>query len=99
MADEEEFDGPFGMADDEDDDYEYVVIDPNENGRFHGKWTVITGLLDLASNIAADVSDFFAVMGKVSGQHGMKKIEQREFHEIVTRELESLPVTEEEEDG
>lgn len=93
MADEE--DGPFGFDDDDEEVY-VIEIDPNVSGRFHSKWTLLTGLLDLASNIAADVSDFFAVMGKVAGQHGMKMVEQREFHEIVTKEIESLPATEEE---
>lgn len=95
MASEE--DGPFGIDDDEDD-IEYVVVDPNDSGRQHDKWTLITGLLDLAANVAADVSDFFTLQAKASSQHGWRKIQLREMHEVVARELETLPLTTDDEE-
>jgi hypothetical protein len=91
MADEEfEIDG--------DEDYEVIEIDPQEDGRIHDKWVVVTAGLDLMTNVFADVSDFFGQLGRAASQHALKKIHQREFHEVVARELETLPLTTDEED-
>lgn len=92
------------MADEEYDSYDEELEDielPEDLagvGRTHTRWTLVTGLLDLASNLSADLADFFALQGKAASQHAVKKMQLNILHEEVGRQIETLPTTQDEEE-
>lgn len=80
------------MDDDENEIIEEVImLDLDEEGRKHNKWTVGTLFLEFASAVIKAASDLFADLADASYQHGTKEIRQRELHELVTRDIEMLP--------
>lgn len=82
----------------DDDDYEIVeeviMLDLDEEGRKHNGWSVATIILEFLSDIAKVVSNLFNNLGEASYQHGTRAIRQQELEELVTREIEMLPETE-----
>ena len=98
MSDEEQ--GPFGMDDEDEDEYTVVQFsDPDVSGRKHGRWTILAEVLDCASGVSVAFAELFINLARAAQQHGLKDVATREFHEAVAQELERLPVIEDKPDA
>ena len=70
---------------------EILILDLDEEGRQHNKWTFGTIVLETVSDLFKVGAKFFDNLADAAFQHGTKEIRQRELHELITRDIESLP--------